>query len=129
MAEGLAAAHAAGIVHRDFKSANVLLSGGRAVITDFRLAGLEMRAAAAGAAGKESASRDARLAGTVPYMSPEQLSGVAAGPASDIYSLGVVLFEMATGRLPFDDRHIIHSAMQRVAGGVPSARALVPDLD
>ncbi len=130
MAQGLAAAHAVGIIHRDFKSANVMLAGGRAVITDFGLAGIaEGRAMAAGAGSGGSLSIETKLAGTVPYMSPEQLSGGRIGPASDIYSLGVVMFEMATGQLPFDDRHIIHSAMQRASGETPSVRALAPDID
>jgi tetratricopeptide (TPR) repeat protein len=127
MAEGLQAAHDQGIIHRDFKSANVIITGGRAVITDFGLAGLEPGRAPAASAG--SVSTGTRLAGTVAYMSPEQMSGGQIGPASDIYSLGIVLFEMATGKLPFEDHHIIQSAMQRVQGQTPSASALAPDID
>jgi tetratricopeptide (TPR) repeat protein len=129
MAQGLQAAHSQGIIHRDFKSANVMVTENCAVITDFGLAGLEAGAAAGAAGGAGSISMGAKLAGTVPYMSPEQLSGGPITPASDIYSLGIVLFEMATGQLPFDDRHIIHSAMQRVRGEAPSVRALAPDVD
>ena len=126
MVSGLQAAHDAGIVHRDFKSANVILCKGRAVITDFGLARGEPGTATR-VGGTITSS--AVVAGTVAYMSPEQLSGSDITPATDIYSLGVVLFEMATGRLPFDDRHIIHSAMQRAAESTPNVRALAPDID
>ncbi len=127
MADGLQAAHNAGIVHRDFKSANVMLWNGRAVITDFGLA----RAEPGGPSARPAITITVNdlVAGTVAYMSPEQLSGGEVTTASDIYSLGIVLFEMATGKLPFDDRHIIHSAMQRAAGATPNIRALVPEID
>ena len=126
MAEGLDAAHEVGIVHRDLKSANVMLCGNRALITDFGLA----RSSAAGAASPgHSVTLRTQIAGTVAYMSPEQLSGGDVTTASDIYSLGIVLFEMLTGRLPFDDEHIIHSAMERAAADAPDVRALAPELD
>ena len=127
MAEGLQAAHKAGIIHRDFKSANVMISGGRAVITDFGLAGLEPGRSAVAAAG--SVSTGARIAGTLAYMSPEQMMGGPIKSASDIYSLGIVLFEMATGRLPFEERHIIQSALQRVRGQPLPLREAAPDIE
>ncbi len=127
MAEGLQAAHDAGIVHRDFKSSNVILCNGRAVITDFGLARTEPGAQAAQPTC--TITVNSLVAGTIAYMSPEQLSGGPVTAASDIYSFGIVLFEMATGQLPFDDRHIIHSAMQRAAGSIPNARILVPEID
>jgi len=96
---GLAAAHALGIVHRDLKSANVLLvpaqSGVRAVITDFGLA-KEIRA------GADLTVTVSEVAGTPAYMAPEQLAGKPASRAADIHALGVVMFEMVTGRLPFE---------------------------
>jgi tetratricopeptide (TPR) repeat protein len=129
--EGLQAAHRAGVVHADLKSGNIILvpvkGGDKAVITDFGLArrvvGLpptdETRTM------PEVAPRD----GTFPYMSPEQLRGESLTAASDIYSFGIVLFEMATGQRPFDDRDLIRSAMQRVSGQGRSVRSLVPNVD
>ncbi len=127
MASGLDAAHAAGIVHRDFKSANVMLCGEHAVIMDFGLA----RATVVDGARHAGASITvgAQVAGTIAYMSPEQLSGGTVTTASDIYSFGVVLFEMATGRLPFHDQHIIRSAMQRASEDALDIRSLAPDVD
>jgi hypothetical protein len=88
---GLAAAHDKGVLHRDLKPSNVMLDGrGRARITDFGLA-----VAAEEAAGGE-------ISGTPAYMAPEQLAGRAASARSDIYSLGLVLYEIFTGRKAFD---------------------------
>ena len=132
LAEGLQAAHSAGIVHADFKSANVILApsanGVRAVITDFGVA----RAEAGGATVVDetrSGHDTIRVAGTLAYMSPEQLSGDRVTTASDIYSFGIVLFEMACGHRPFEDADVIKSAMLRASGQTPSARAVVPTLD
>jgi serine/threonine protein kinase/Tfp pilus assembly protein PilF len=127
LCEGLQAAHDAGIIHRDFKSSNVILCQGKAVITDFGLARAGTGAEAASVTGTITANN--LIAGTLAYMSPEQLSGGEITTASDIYSLGVVMFEMATGRLLFDDRNIIQSAMQRAADAVPNIRALAPGVD
>src|SRR5205823_7642500 len=108
MAAGLRAAHDAGVVHLDFKPSNVMLvpaaDGVRAVITDFGLARVDRRADSANAGDTSTGL----LAGTLAYMSPEQLSGAPITSASDIYSFGIVLYEMATGHLPFDDRHPIN---------------------
>ena len=131
LAEGLQAAHRAGIVHADFKSANVILvpseSGVRAVITDFGVARAE--AGSTVVEEKRSGHETIRVAGTLAYMSPEQLSGDRVTTASDIYSFGIVLFEMACGRRPFDDSDVIKSAMLRAGGPPPSARSVVPTLD
>lgn len=127
LAEGLQAAHDEGIVHRDFKSANVILTENRPVITDFGLArSISLRNSAETA---DSLTGGTQVAGTVAYMSPEQLSGEKITAASDIYSLGVVLFEMATGQRPYESERIIPSAMQRASGHIPSVRALAPDID
>jgi serine/threonine protein kinase len=132
MAEGLAAAHRAGVVHTDFKSGNVILvpspaGGERAVITDFGLARRDPGMLPPDVT--RTLVYGGQMAGTVAYMSPEQLEGGTITAASDIYSFGIVLFEMATGQLPFDDRHVIHSAMQRAAPETVSVRSLVPDID
>jgi eukaryotic-like serine/threonine-protein kinase len=94
IAEGIAAAHAAGVIHRDLKPANVLVErgSGRVVITDFGIA--------RGLAGGD-ATLGGGLIGTPAYMAPEQVLGAELGPATDIYALGLMLFEMLTGRLPF----------------------------
>lgn len=126
MADGLDAAHQAGVIHRDFKSANVMVFEGRAIITDFGLAGLQP-----GSDPESSASLggNSQLAGTIAYMSPEQLAETAITAASDVYSFGIVLFEMVTGKLPFDDRLLIKSAMQRASDSIPDVRALVPNVN
>jgi serine/threonine protein kinase/tetratricopeptide (TPR) repeat protein len=127
MAAGLAAAHEAGIVHRDFKCNNVILAGDRPVITDFGLARQEITAT--DPINASTITAISRVVGTVGYMSPEQLTGGPITPASDIYSFGIVLFEMVTGRLPFTGNHIIDSAVKRATGQVPTVRSLVPDID
>jgi hypothetical protein len=89
---GLAAAHEAGVLHRDLKPANVMIDGrGRARITDFGLAGL----------AEQFRGREV-LAGTPAYMAPEQLAGKEVTVKSDIYALGLVLYELFTGRRVFD---------------------------
>ncbi|MEZ5404276.1 MAG: protein kinase [Bryobacteraceae bacterium] len=124
MALGLDAAHEAGVIHRDFKSANVMLVGGRAVITDFGLA--RATGAMAATASADTAVSTTQLAGTVGYMSPEQMRGAPVTAASDIYSFGIVMYEMAAGKLPFDDSNVLNSAMQR-GGRIPDVRAEAPE--
>jgi tetratricopeptide (TPR) repeat protein len=128
VAEGLDAAHAVGITHGDLKSANVMFRGDRAVITDFglaRLAPVDIPPHSTQA----SVVASLRLAGTIACMSPEQLEGGPATPASDVYSFGVLLFEMLVGKPPFNDSHLLRSAMQRVAAEAPDIRAMAPTLD
>ena len=131
LADGLHAAHRAGIVHADFKSANVMLvpgaDGMRAVITDFGVARVDPSRVRADDA--RTLSENVHLAGTLAYMSPEQLAGEPIGPASDLYSFGIVLFEMACGERPFDDRDLIRSAMLRASGDPTPIRTKVPNID
>ena len=119
MASALDAAHRAGVVHRDFKSSNIMLvaheDGQRVVITDFGLAFATHTNAADASAHIPRALFDSaadtthptvssefhQLVGTPEYMAPEQVSGIDVSASCDLYSLGVVLYEMTTGQLPF----------------------------
>jgi serine/threonine protein kinase/tetratricopeptide (TPR) repeat protein len=95
IAEGLQAAHEKGVTHRDIKPANVLIdSHGRARILDFGLASV---------AGTDHLTKTGSTLGTVGYMSPEQVRGEQVDHRTDIFSLGVVLYELVTGRQPFKD--------------------------
>jgi serine/threonine protein kinase/tetratricopeptide (TPR) repeat protein len=119
--EGLAAAHAAGVVHRDLKPANVLVEkGDRVVLTDFGIA----RAMAG-----ESASRTQGMVGTPMYMSPEQISGGEVEARSDLYAVGLLLFEMLTGEAPFtgDSPMAVAFARLRLPPPDPAGRPGVPD--
>lgn len=93
VAEALAAAHAAGVIHRDVKPSNIILSASGAKLTDF---GLARRL------DGSALTTASRVMGSLPYMSPEQVRGKKLSGASDIYSLGVVLYEMLTAERPFD---------------------------
>jgi len=100
LAEGLAAAHDHGIVHRDLKPGNLrVTSDGRLKILDFGLAKLRLPVTAS--AATESLSETQTMAGTLPYMAPEQLLGEEIDARTDLHAAGLVLYEMATGRYPF----------------------------
>ncbi len=126
VASALDAAHAEGIVHRDFKSPNVFVvekpgAPLRAVVTDFGIA----RAMTSDV--RLTASHQ-RMLGTPGYMAPEQVEGRDAGPAADLYALGVVAFELVTGKLPFDGDSALSVAVKRLSEPPLDARKLVPDL-
>lgn len=116
--EGLAAAHTAGLVHRDIKPENVLIgTDGRVKIGDFGLA----RAVSAG-------TNTGTLIGTAAYLSPELVSGTTADERSDIYSAGIMLYEMLTGVHPFTGEMPIQVAIQHVTSSVPAPSVLAPGL-
>src|SRR5262245_911625 len=129
LASALAAAHRVGVVHGDFKSANVMLVPGegdgdvRAVVTDFGLA----RASARSTSDDVTVTR--RIVGTPAYMAPEQIEGKPVTAAADIYALGVVLYEMVTGRRPFVAEDSLAAAVKRLTEPPPSPRAHAPGLD
>lgn len=102
LGEALAAAHALGIVHRDLNPRNIMVGPeGRARILDFGLALRQASRAEGPAAPGTGSGSDGRLTGTLPYMSPEQIRGQALDGRSDLFSLGVLLFEAAFGSRPF----------------------------
>ncbi|MCA9759759.1 MAG: protein kinase, partial [Candidatus Eisenbacteria bacterium] len=104
MVEGLGAAHNAGVAHLDFKTANVMIVPGdpiRVILTDFGIArAVGFGSGVPGHTGGVATSASHPRAGTAGYMAPEQDRGEDAGPASDVYALGVVIYELLTGRLP-----------------------------
>jgi tRNA A-37 threonylcarbamoyl transferase component Bud32 len=101
LVEALSAAHGLGIVHRDLKPANIMITRDGAIkVLDFGLSRLAVDEGG-GRETTDSLTIDGRLMGTAPYMSPEQIDGHLADARSDLFSLGIVLFEMATGQRPF----------------------------
>jgi eukaryotic-like serine/threonine-protein kinase len=118
IAEAMAHIHGAGILHRDFKSSNIMVTPtGRVKIVDFGLATLvEEERAKQGEGSNSSAQEIGWLVGTLPYMAPELLHGDAPTTQSGVWSLGVVLFEMLTGRLPFSGRSPFELAMDIMTG-------------
>jgi serine/threonine protein kinase/tetratricopeptide (TPR) repeat protein len=105
LADALSEAHRRGIVHRDLKPTNVMVDReGRPKVLDFGLAKLQHRTDAGEASDLATltVTDTGHVVGTVPYMSPEQLQGHALDPRTDLFSIGVILYEMATGRRPFN---------------------------
>ena len=120
IARGLGVAHVRGIVHRDVKPGNILLAAdGRAMVTDFGIARLAMDAEAA---------LPGTTLGSVHYFSPEQARGTTTTPASDVYGLGLVLFETLTGTRAWTGDTTDAIALARLGKAAPSARALRPEV-
>jgi len=132
IAAALEAAHRAGVVHRDLKSSNVILvpvkegeAEVRAVVTDF---GLARASAAAGQLGPSLTGSEESV-GTPLYMAPEQVEDGEITAATDIYALGIVIYEMVTGTWPFVADTRLATASKRLKEDAPSPRVYVPDLD
>ncbi len=120
IARALEAAHACAIVHRDVKPQNVLIDrDGRALITDFGIARTLT---------EEGLTADGRVLGTTDYVSPEQALGQGVSGQSDLYALGVVLFEMLTGDVPFKAENQVAVAMKHVRDELPDVQQRRPEV-
>ncbi len=120
IAQALEAAHERGVVHRDVKPQNVLLAEeGRVKVTDFGIAHSR---------GTVGLTLTGTIMGTSDYIAPEQAKGEPAGEGSDIYSLGVVLYELLTGRVPYEAESPVAVAMRHVHDPVPSVRSTRPEV-
>lgn len=128
LAEGLAAAHEQGVIHCDLKPGNLhVTADGRLKILDFGLA--RFLSPAGEAAATQSASQISDAAGTLPYMSPEQINGAPPDPRSDIYAAGAVLYEMATGQRLFPNEREPQRQLAAILHRAPRPpRALNPHI-
>jgi len=122
IALALAAAHACGLLHRDVKPANVLITqSGLVKVADFGLATAILQA-------DPSTTEAGRLIGSAPYVSPEQARGLPLTAASDLYSLGIVLHRLVTGRLPFGGANPIAIAVAHVTSPAPAESDLANEM-
>lgn len=123
VAEALGFAHKRGVIHRDVKPQNILLTAsGEAKVADFGIA------RAVGAMAATAVSQTSVILGTVGYMAPEQALGEPVGPQSDLYSLGVVLYEMLTGNLPHEADSPIALAVKHVSEPVRPPKEVNPEI-
>lgn len=117
---GVATAHEHGIVHRDLKPQNILMDEeGNIKITDFGIAI---------AASETSITQTSSLLGSVHYLSPEQARGNKATSLSDIYAVGIILYEMMTGRVPFDGESAVTIALKHFQENLPKVREINPEI-
>ncbi|MBN9389209.1 MAG: Stk1 family PASTA domain-containing Ser/Thr kinase [Chloroflexi bacterium] len=120
IADGIGYAHSTGLIHRDIKPQNILIDmSGRVKITDFGIAK---------SATASTLTEAGITLGTVHYFSPEQAKGLPVMPQSDIYSIGVVLYEMLTGRIPFDSDNPVALALKHIEEMPPPLRRFNPSI-
>lgn len=118
VAQGMSAAHQQGIIHRDIKPQNIIISkDGKVKVADFGIARIT-----------SAEGQDRNAMGSVHYISPEQARGGVGDARSDIYSLGITMFEMVTGRLPFDGENLATVAMAHLKDPIDSPKKENPDI-